>query len=81
MIVIPNKVSAISSLGRYTIEDYDIDIVVNKNNTFDITEKIEIHSDKQVDIYFNFKLLQELNIKLNSFCVVRKEYEKRDKKL
>ena len=24
-------------------------------------DKIEIHSDKQVDIYFNFKPLQELN--------------------
>ena len=40
-------------------------------------EKIEIHCDKQVDIYFNFKPLQELNKKLNSFCVVRKEYEKK----
>ncbi|MBP3502507.1 MAG: recombinase family protein [Clostridia bacterium] len=36
-------------------------------------EKIEIHSDKQVDIYFNFKPLQELN---NNFSVAKKEYEK-----
>lgn len=40
-------------------------------------EKIEIHSDKQVDIYFNFKPLQELNENLNSFCVAKKEYEKK----
>ena len=40
-------------------------------------EKIEIHSDKQVDIYFNFKPLQELNEKLNSFCVAKKEYERK----
>ena len=35
-------------------------------------EKIEIHSDKQVDIYFNFKTLQELN---NNFSVAKKKYE------
>ena len=40
-------------------------------------DKIEIHSDKQVDIYFNFKPLQELNEKLNIFCVAKKEYEKK----
>ena len=39
-------------------------------------ERIEIHSDKQVDIYFNFKPLQELN---NSFSVAKKEYEKKIK--
>ena len=37
-------------------------------------EKIEIHSDKQVDIYLNFKPLQELN---NNFSVAKKEYEKK----
>lgn len=37
-------------------------------------DKIEIHSDKQVDIYFNFKPLQELN---NNFSVAKKEYEKK----
>lgn len=37
-------------------------------------EKIEIHSDKQVDIYFNFKSLQELN---NNFSVAKKEYERK----
>ena len=39
-------------------------------------EKIEIHSDKQVDIYFNFKPLQEMNEKLNFICA-RKSYEKK----
>lgn len=37
-------------------------------------DKIEIHSDKQVDIYFNFKPLQELN---NNFSVAKKIYEKK----
>ena len=37
-------------------------------------EKIEIHNDKQVDIYFNFKSLQDLN---NNFICARKEYEKK----
>lgn len=37
-------------------------------------EKIEIHSDKQIDIYFNFKPLQDLN---NNFICARKEYEKK----
>jgi DNA invertase Pin-like site-specific DNA recombinase len=40
-------------------------------------QRIEIHSDKQVDIYFNFKPLQELNEELNSFCVAKKEYERK----
>lgn len=40
-------------------------------------EKIEIHSDKQVDIYFNFKPLQEMNEELNKFCVAKKKYEKK----
>ena len=38
-------------------------------------EKIEIHSDKQVDIYFNFKPLQELNKNLEKFICARKKYE------
>ncbi len=40
-------------------------------------EKIEIHSDKQVDIYFNFKPLQEVNNNLNKFICAKKEYEKK----
>lgn len=39
-------------------------------------EKIEIHSDKQVDIYFNFRPLQEMSENLNFICA-RKEYEKK----
>ena len=37
-------------------------------------EKVEIHNDKQVDIYFNFKPLQEFNEK---FCIAKKKYEKK----
>ena len=39
-------------------------------------EKIEIHSDKQVDIYFNFKPLQEMSEKLKFICA-KKEYERK----
>lgn len=38
LILLPNKVSA--STYDYTIEKYDINMVVNENNTFDITETI-----------------------------------------
>ncbi len=37
-------------------------------------EKIEIHSNKQVDIYFNFKPLQEVN---ENFICAKKEYERK----
>ena len=40
ILSVPNKVFAISSSGGYTIESYDIDMVVNEDNTFDITERI-----------------------------------------
>ncbi len=40
-------------------------------------EKIEIHSDKQVDIYFNFKPLQEVNNNLENFICAKKKYEKK----
>ena len=40
ILVVPNKALAITSTDDYTIESYDIDMVVNENNTFDITEKI-----------------------------------------
>ena len=40
-------------------------------------ERIEIHSDKQVDIYFNFKPLQELNDSLEKFICAKKEYERK----
>lgn len=40
ILVVPNKALAITSSGNYTIESYDIDMVVNEDNTFDITERI-----------------------------------------
>ena len=46
----------------------------NKEIIREFIEKIEIHNDRQVDIYFNFKPLQDLN---NNFCVAKKEYEKK----
>lgn len=39
--------------------------------------KIEIHEDKQVDIYFNFRPLQELNNSLGKFICAKKNYEKK----
>ena len=36
--------------------------------------KIEIHEDKQIDVYFNFKPLQELN---NNFKCAKKSYGKK----
>lgn len=39
-IFMPNKTFAITSSGGYNIESYDIKMVVNENNTFDITETI-----------------------------------------
>ena len=40
ILVVPNKSFAITSTGDYTIKSYDIDMVVNEDNTFDITERI-----------------------------------------
>lgn len=42
VLLIPNKTFAISS-GGYTIESYDINLIVNENNTFDITETINVN--------------------------------------
>lgn len=39
----PTKTFAISSKGGYTIQSYDINMVVNENNTFDITETIAVN--------------------------------------
>ena len=41
-VIIHNKVSAISSVGGYIIDTYDIDMIVNEDNTFDITETIDV---------------------------------------
>ena len=38
--IFSNKVLAITSSGGYTIDNYDINMVVNEDNTFDITEEI-----------------------------------------
>ena len=40
--LVSNKVSAFAD---YTIESYDIDMVVNEDNTFDITETITAFFD------------------------------------
>ena len=40
LLLIPSKTFAITSAGGYTIEGYNIDIVVNENNTYDVTEEI-----------------------------------------
>lgn len=47
----------------------------NKEIIREFIERIEIHSDKQVDIYFNFKPLQELNDNLEKFICAKKKYE------
>lgn len=52
IFMIPNKVSAITSAGEYVIEDYNIDMIVNEDNTFNITEKIKV----------NFTALRHRNI-------------------
>lgn len=40
LCMIPNKSLAITSSGGYTIENYYIEMVVNENNTFNVTEEI-----------------------------------------
>ena len=47
----------------------------NKEIIREFIERIEIHSDKQVDIYFNFKPLQELNEIKEKFICAKKKYE------
>ena len=49
----------------------------NKEIIREFIERIEIHSDKQVDIYFNFKPLQELNEIKEKFICAKKEYERK----
>ena len=49
----------------------------NKEIIREFIERIEIHSDKQVDIYFNFKPLQELNDNLEKFICAKKIYERK----
>ena len=40
-------------------------------------EKIEIHSDKKIDIHFNFKEIQEISEELNNFICARKKIERK----
>lgn len=42
-ILLPNQIFAISSSGGYKIEAYNIDMKVNEDNTFDITETISVN--------------------------------------
>ena len=49
----------------------------NKEIIREFIERIEIHSDKQVDIYFNFKPLQKLNDNLEKFICAKKKYERK----
>ena len=43
--ILPNKVFAITSSGGYIIDNYNINMVVNEDNTFDITEEITTYFD------------------------------------
>lgn len=42
-ILLPNQIFAISSRGGYKIESYNINMIVNEDNTFDITETISVN--------------------------------------
>lgn len=52
-VLIPSKSCAISSIGEYKIKSYDINMVVNENNSFDITETITVdfNGDNQHGIF------------------------------
>ena len=39
--------------------------------------KIEIHEDRQIDVYFNFKPLQDLKDNLKKTVCAKKKYEKK----
>lgn len=45
LCILLNKVLAITSSGGYTIDNYNINMVVNEDNTFDITEEITTYFD------------------------------------
>ena len=42
VFLVPNKSFALTNNGGYTIESYDVNMIVNENNTFDITETISV---------------------------------------
>lgn len=57
----PSKVSSYKSLD-YVIDAYDIDVIVNKNNTFDITEHITAYFNKaKHGIFRKIPLKNEVN--------------------
>lgn len=43
LLFMPDKVSAETQASEYTIEAYHISMIVNEDNTFDITERIEAY--------------------------------------
>ena len=71
-----NKTKSKSRLDNLIEEFLNMD-KPTKEIIREFIEKIEIHSDKQVDIYFNFKPLQELNDSLEKFICAKKEYERK----
>ena len=43
MFVFPTKINALDINSDYFLNSYDINIVVNENNTLNITEKIGVY--------------------------------------
>lgn len=46
LLIIPNRVFAVTTSGDYEILSYHVNINVNENNTFDITENITTNFSK-----------------------------------
>ena len=40
ILLIPNQSLGVTSASEYTIQSYNINMIVNEDNTFDITENI-----------------------------------------
>lgn len=43
LLLIPNQSLAVTSTNQYTIQSYNINMIVNEDNTFDITENITVY--------------------------------------
>lgn len=43
VLIVCNVSKASNEYAEYTIDSYDIKMIVNENNTFDITEKITVN--------------------------------------
>ena len=52
ILLIPNKTFAKTEYSDYLIENYDIEIIVNENNTYNITEKISINSNTEKNLIY-----------------------------